>query len=140
MTENLVLAPSDGAFDLDRLRSRLDSQPDALLDPCGSGTYMLCGDPERVPMYDRARRQDPSRFFYLPLIFSTPEQVLVNQESGDAPQLRSALEVVRWMVAELHATIRTDEGARDLSELVRRDGVESLYPSDVAEAPLPWAD
>ena len=139
MTRNLYLTPTKSPFDVDTIRVRLDAQPDVFLDPLGTGTYLLCGIPEAVPARFAERVADPSRFPYLCLLRVAPKQVQVDQEYADTYGLRSAMEFMRWLWNDFEFTIREDGGA-DYTDLVRREGIEALYPPEVRTMPLPWED
>lgn len=137
MTRNLFLTPVEGEFDILRIREGLESQPDVFLDPHGTGTYVICGIPNTVPHLWRKRRQDPSRFPYACLVRVASDRVQVNQEMAGTEELRSTLELMRWMWSNFTFTVREDGGA-DFTEQCRVQGIESLYPPNVRSIRLPW--
>jgi len=134
---NLVIAPLHGQFDVDAIKHRLDSQPDTFEDPHGTGAYVIAGLPSSVPVLYHKRKADPSRFPNAVLVFLDPEKVLVNQEAGDQEEVRSAMEFVRWLCTQFECGIRED-GFADLTDEVRKHGIDSLYAPHIRTMPLPW--
>ena len=127
MLTNLFLRPMKGEFELTAIKDRLDLMADVFVDPLGSGMYLVCGLPEAKEMYRDKRVEDPSRFPYVCLIDVTPEQVTVLQENGTAEQLRSARELVSWILQRFACHIEDDYKA-DITELYREVGVGAFYP------------
>jgi len=56
--------------------------------------------------------------------------VNVFQEYGDEYELRSAREIVRWMIEHNRCRIQ-DEYYKDWTERVAQQGVEVLYPEQL---------
>jgi hypothetical protein len=139
MASNLFFRPIEGTFDIALIREYLDGQPDAVEDPHGTAFYLVCGSPESVQNRWQKRKDDPSRFPRCGLIEVTPNQVTLVQESADDDELRSALAFAKWMWNHFSAKIH-DHYDRDVTEEIRRDGIESLYPDWVRGMPAPWAD
>src|SRR3954469_18269740 len=97
MVESIFLYPLESSFVVTAVEAYLAQQPDGLLDPLGSGSYLLCGTPELVE-YLRARRlADPSRFPYAVLVTVKPECINVFQQYGDELELVSARSFVNWL-------------------------------------------
>lgn len=59
MARNLQLLPVDDTFDLSAIQDYLAVQDDMLLDPLGSGTYMICGIPEVIAQRRSKRLSNP---------------------------------------------------------------------------------
>jgi hypothetical protein len=144
MAENLYFLPRKGTFDVAPIHAKLASMPDVFEDPLGTGTYLLRGIAKAVPNCRAARLANPSRFPYTCLVIVTPERVAVLQEYADRDGLRSARELVRWLVTQLDPEIQDERGA-DRTEIVRTQGVDGLYgpqlppglPDDYAEPAEP---
>src|SRR4051812_7957553 len=127
MVHSVFLYPLEGSIDVAAVEQFLAKQPDVLLDPVGTGVYMVCGVPEAKKVYRKRRLEDPTRFHYAVLVTITPECVTVFQEYGDAARLRSARTIVRWMIEHSPCRIE-DEYGKDWTERVAQEGVGILYP------------
>lgn len=128
MTLNLLLRPATGTFDTQAIRAHLESLPDVFIDPLGTGRYLMTGHPNMVETYREDRIEDPSCFPYVDIIDVTPEYVSIFLEHGDDDKLRSARELLRWMIARFEPIIE-DEYGKDWTDRIRREGVDVLYPS-----------
>jgi hypothetical protein len=85
----IYLYPLHGTFDVDEVRRVVEVQPNVLLDPCGSGKYMICPDYDGHPsrrIHGKDRIADPTRFPYVGLITVAAERVRVFQEHHDDAQ------------------------------------------------------
>ena len=127
MVYSVFLYPVEGSIDVAVVEQFLAKQPDVLLDPVGSGIYMVCGVPAAKKLYRKLRLEDPSRFHYAVLVTVKPEYVNVFQEYGDEARLRSARDIVRWVIEHLRVRIEDEYGA-DWTERVAQDGIRVLYP------------
>lgn len=128
MVQSVFLFPVEGTFDLAPVHAYLGQLPDVLIDPVGTGVYMVCGLPEAVEAYRERRLEDPSEFPYVVLVTVKPEWINVFQEYGDEDRLRSAREIVRWLLAHTQARIE-DEVREDWTARVASEGVDVLYPA-----------
>lgn len=131
MVNSVFLYPLEGALDVASIEQFLAQQPDVLLDPLGTGTYLVCGLPEAKDVFRDERVANPSGFPYVVLVTVSPERMNVYQEWGDADRLRSARNIVRWTVEHSRCRIE-DEYYNDWTERVARQGVEILYPEQLA--------
>jgi hypothetical protein len=113
---NVAVQPIAGGFDVAAVRSYLEAKPDVLLDPLGSGTYLLIGlgSPAAKGVLGRNRVADPSRFPYTTLILVTAERVDVYVEYSHREERGSAREFVTWLAGRQPCRI-TDEYGRDLT-------------------------
>ncbi|MEZ4361554.1 MAG: hypothetical protein R3B48_15310 [Kofleriaceae bacterium] len=128
MVNSVFLYPVDSTFDPAPIEAFLAARPDVVMDPLGSGIFMVCGIPEAVDGYREQRLEDPTQFPYVVLVTVKPEYVNVFQEYGDEDRLRSARAFVRWMLQ--HAPCRVeDEYREDLTAKVASEGVQVLYPA-----------
>ena len=127
MVNSVFLYPVDGGVDVAAVESFVAKQPDVLLDPVGSGIYMVCGVPAAKKEYRKRRLADPSRFPYVVLVTIKPEHVNVFQEYGDEARLRSARTIVRWVIEHSRFRIE-DEYGKDWTEEVAQRGIGVLYP------------
>jgi hypothetical protein len=62
MVHSVFLYPLEGQLDVASIERFLAQQPDVLIDPLGTGIYLVCGLPEAVETYRDLRLADPSRF------------------------------------------------------------------------------
>jgi len=130
MVHSIFLYPLNGSFNASVIEQFLMERPDVLLDPLGSGTYLVCGVPEAKEVYRDSRLARPSEFPYVVLLTVKPDCVNVFQEYGDEYELRSAREIVRWMIEHNRCRIQ-DEYYKDWTERVAQQGVEVLYPEQL---------
>lgn len=128
MRDNIYLRPIAGTFDVERIRAWLEAQGDVLLDPRGTGIYMICGFAESKRWYREQRMQEPERFPYVVLVTVEADCVHVQQEFGDEHRLRNTRSFVRWLLGEQSCRIE-DEYGTDWTERVAREGVGVLYPA-----------
>jgi hypothetical protein len=127
MVNSIFLYPVSGAFDVEAIRGPLSRKPDVLIDPLGSGTYMLCGVPEAVPLKREKRCAKPSEFPYCVTVTVEPDVVNIFQEYGNAWELRSAREFAQWVLDHYECRIE-DEYQNDLTTEYKEKGVGVLYP------------
>lgn len=118
MPDTITLTPESGVFDVDRIRDFVEAHPEILLDPCGSGTYLV--GPAYGPIRTRARLgaerlKDPTRFPYTCLIEVRAEAVVVWQEFADADKRAIGREVMRF-VLEQHRCRIQDDYLRDITD------------------------
>lgn len=131
MVNSLFLYPIDGSLDVLAIERFLAQQPDIVLDPLGTGIYLVCGVAEAKEVYRDERLAHPSEFPYVVLVTLKPECVNVFQEYGDQHELRSARNFVRWLVEHNRCRIE-DEYRDDWTERVLQRGVGVLYPERLA--------
>jgi hypothetical protein len=127
MVDSVFLYPIAGHLDVASIEAFLAQQPDVLLDPLGTGTYLVCGVPEAKEVLGDKRLANPSEFPYTVLITVTPERMNVFQEYGDKEELRSARNIVRWVIGHDRCRVQ-DEYYNDWTDRVAQQGVEVLYP------------
>jgi hypothetical protein len=131
MVDSIFLYPVDGSLDVASIERFLNRQPDVLLDPLGTGTYLVCGVPEAKEILRDKRISNPSEFPYTVLVTVTSERVNVFQEYGNKEELRSARNLVKWILEHAQCRIQ-DEYYRDWTAQVAQQGVGVLYPSQLA--------
>ena len=87
-----------------------------LLNPLGSGTYLLdgVGTAAAKPVLGRSRVADPTRFPYTTLVLFGAARVDVVGEFGDQPERDSAREFVAWLAGRQPCRV-VDEHGRDLT-------------------------
>lgn len=132
MVDSIFLYPVEGSFDVTAIQRYLEQQPDVLLDPLGTGIYLVCGLPESVEFMRDERLAKPSEFPYAVLITVKPDCINVFQEHGNKVRLRSARSFLRWLMDHTRCRIE-DEYATDWTERIAREGVGPLYPEQLAE-------
>ncbi len=130
MVYSIFLHPTSGSFDIESFHKLLTQRSDALLDPLGSGIFMVCGLPEALEWARNKRINDPSQFPYCVLITLKPEEINVFQEFGDEAELRSAREFVKTVIDETGCEVK-DEYGTSWTERVRQEGVSVLYPANL---------
>ena len=130
MVDSVFLYPAENGLDVTSIERFLAQQPDVLLDPLGTGTYLVCGVPEAKDLYRDERIANPSEFPYVVLVTVKPERMNVYQEWGDEDGLRSAREIVRWVIEHNRCRIQ-DEYYKDWTERVAQQGVGVLYPKQL---------
>ena len=126
----VYLYPLGGSFDVDAVRQMVEVEPTVLLDPCGSGTYMLC-HPQSRKTQARRRISDPTRFPYVGLIVMTAERVMVRHEYADEAGRASAREIVTWVLERYRCRV-LDDYNDDFTDLVAQHGPDALYRSRIA--------
>jgi hypothetical protein len=127
MVYSVFLYPVSGVLNATAIERFLSRQPDVLLDPLGTDTYIVCGVPEAKKTIFSERMADQSRFPYAVLVTVKPECVNVFQEHGDEDGLRSARNIVQWILA--HERCRVQDGYyEDWTERVAQQGADVLYP------------
>ena len=131
MLDSIFLYPLEGSFDVAAVDAHLAQQPDVLLDPLGRGIYMVCGSPELVDYLRDKRCEKPSEFPYAVLVTVKPDHINVFQQYGNEAKLRSARDLVGWLIAQIRCRIE-DEYRNDWTERVAREGVRVLYPERLA--------
>ena len=131
MVHSVFLYPLDGSLDVPSIEYFLMQRADVLPDPLGTGTYLVCGVPEAKESYRDARIARPSEFPYVVLVTVKPECVNVFQEYGDEMELRSARDIVGWVIEHSRCRIQ-DEFYEDWTERVAQDGVGVLYSEQLA--------
>lgn len=127
MVDSIFLYPIDGSLDVASIERFLILQSDVLLDPLGTGIYLVCGVPEAKEVLCDKRIANPSEFPYTVLVTVKPECVNVFQEYGDKDELLSARNIVRWVIEHNRCRIQ-DEYYTDWTERVAQQGVGVLYP------------
>jgi hypothetical protein len=127
MVHSVFLYPVNGCHDVASIEQFLAQRADVLLDPLGTGTYIVCGVPEAKEWLSEQRRANPSEFPYAVLVTVKPDHVNVFQEYGDKAKLRSARDIVRWILEREQYRIG-DEYSNDWTERVAQHGVNVLYP------------
>ena len=130
MIYSIFLRPTLGSFDIQRFQQWLEDRQDTLLDPLGSGIYMICGLPQAVEYARQERVSEPSRFPYDVLVTIKPEEINVFQEYGNEEKLRSAREFVKTVIEETGCEV-LDEYGTSWTERVRQEGVGVLYPANL---------
>jgi len=98
-----------------------------MLDPLGTGIYLVCGVPEAKDVFREERLANPSEFPYAVLVTVRPESINVFQEYGNRSRLRSARNIVRWVIEHNRCSVK-DEYREDWTERVAQQGVGILYP------------
>jgi hypothetical protein len=131
MVDSVFLYPVEGSLDVASIEQFLAQQPDVLLDPLGTGTYLVCGVPEAKETFREERLENPSEFPYVVLVTVKPDCLNVYQEWGDEDRLRSARNIVRWVIEHSRCRI-VDEYYKDWTERVAQQGVRVLYPEQLA--------
>jgi len=134
MLNGIVLTPKTGTFDIAAIQAFLATRADVLLDPVGSGTYLVCGMPEHKDFYREQRLENPKSFPLVALVIATPTQVLVAQEFANRVRLLSAREIVRWLIAHLPCSVADDRG-NDLTARVEAEGPDILYAPEIPPEP-----
>jgi hypothetical protein len=130
MVDSIFLYPIDGNLDVASIERFLAQQPDVLPDPLGTGTYLVCGTPEAKEVFRDQRLANPSEFPYVILVTVKPERINIYQEWGDEDNLRSARDIVRWVIEHNRCRIQ-DDCYRDWTERVAQQGVGVLYPEQL---------
>src|SRR5262249_5170743 len=98
MVHSVFLYPVNGSFDVASIERFLVQQPDVLVDPLGTGTYIVCGVPEAKDWLSKERLANPGEFPYAVLVTVKSDQINVFQEYGDKAKLRSARDIVKWIL------------------------------------------
>ena len=129
MVHSIFLYPVNGSMDVASIERFLVQQPDVVLDPLGSGTYIVCGVPAAKELACAERRANPTEFPYAVLVTVKPEHVNVFQEYGDKTELLSARNIVQWILDHQQCRIE-DEYSRDWTERVAQQGADVLYPPE----------
>jgi hypothetical protein len=127
MVHSVFIYPVDDEFDVDSVKRYLEARLDVILDPLGTPTYLVCGVPEAVAICRNKRIEQPDRFPYCVLVIVQSDVINMVQEFGDESELRSARDIVRWIIERQPCLIK-DEYGFDWTEQVRREGVGVLYP------------
>lgn len=127
MVDSIFLHPLVDSFDVPAIEQYLAQQPDVLLDPLGSGIYLVCGSPESIEFMRDERIAKPTEFPYAVLITVNPDCINVLQEFANRSRLKSARNIVRWLLA--HTRCRVEDGLyNDWTARVAEHGVDVLYP------------
>jgi hypothetical protein len=127
MVDSILLYPIDSAFDLVSVDAFMMQQPDVLLDPLGTGIYMVCGLPSLKEVYLAKRLENPSEFPYVVLVTAKPDCINIFQEYGNKNGLFSARRITSWLIEHNKCRIE-DEYFKDWTDLVIQQGVGILYP------------
>lgn len=130
MVNSLFLYPIQGSFDVKAIETFLGKQPDVIMDPLGSSTYLVCGIAGMKDLIREQRISNPSEFPYVVLITVKAEQITIYQQWGDEDSLRSARSILLW-IRELQECRLQDEYHNDWTERVAREGVGILYPAQL---------
>ncbi|MBA3461247.1 MAG: hypothetical protein H0T46_14885 [Deltaproteobacteria bacterium] len=134
MTENLYLAPSDGTFDVQRVRDWLDARPDAF--ELAENTYEIANSPTYADLQyaDVIAGKTSSGTF----VRIAPHEILVVNEGG-TQSLRSAIDFLTWLASDYDLRVRTGWGGeRDVTEELRVNGVASHYAERIRSTDLEW--
>jgi hypothetical protein len=102
-----------------------------LLDPLGTGVYLVCGSPESIEFMRDRRLATPSEFPYAVLVTVKPDCINVLQEYANKLRLRSARNIVSWLLERKRCRIQ-DGYRNDWTERVAQQGVDALYPEQLA--------
>src|SRR5882757_11295957 len=105
MVDSVFLYPLEGSFDVLAIEHFLAQQPDVLLDPLGTGIYLVCGSPASIDFMRDERIARPSEFPYAVLITLKPDCINVLQELANRLRLRSARNIVRWLLEHTRCQI-----------------------------------
>src|SRR5882757_8713007 len=100
MMSSIFFYPIEGSLNVTAIGQYLTQQPDVLLDPLGSGTYIICGLPNVEEIKEIIRKErlaNPLEFPYSVLVTVASDELNVFQEYGDDGQLRSSRNFVRWL-------------------------------------------
>jgi hypothetical protein len=124
--DNVIIEPMKGDFDADKLRRWLEQRGDSCVDPLGSGMYMIAGSSDAVEALQIVRRADPSRFPACALVRIDRSSVLISQEWGDKEERAIACEFAKFIFEEGNCVV-LDETGNDLTELVRKEGMDVLF-------------
>ena len=130
MVSSIFFYPIEGKLDVATIDQYLTQQADVLLDPLGSGIYMLCGLPNVEEIKEAIRKErlaSSPDFPYSALVTVAPHELNVFQEYADDGQLRSARNFVRWLYPQGHYRIEDGYGT-DWTARVAEHGVDVLYP------------
>lgn len=130
MVDSVFLYPVEGSLDVASFERFLAQQPDVLLDPLGTGTYLVCGVQQAREVFRDQRLANPSEFPYVVLVTVNSERMNIYQEWGDEDGLRSARNIVRWVIEHNRCRI-VDEYYKDWTEQVAQHGVGVLYPEQL---------
>jgi hypothetical protein len=130
MVHSIFLYPLEGSFDVASVERFLAQQPDVLLDPLGTGIYLVCGSPDSIEHMRDWGISKPSEFPYRALVTVKPDCINVVQEFANEMRLRSARNIVRWLVEHTRCRVE-DEYNKDWTERVAREGVGVLYPEQL---------
>jgi hypothetical protein len=136
MSATITLIPKNGTFDTRAIKEYLDSNPSTLLDPCGTGTYLVGNLPGFIPIYFEKRRRDPSRFPYTTLVDVEPHEVVIYQEFGGAEAHRIAFDFLAWMWSSFDVLLK-NYYQEDITERCRAEGLDWLYNPNVRATPSP---
>jgi hypothetical protein len=135
MVSAVYLYPLSGSFDVEEIRRMIEIEPTVLLDPCGSGTYMICRTYGRRPsrrLEATSRISDPTRFQYtVGLIVVTAEKVMVHHEYADEAGRASAREIVTRVLERYRCRV-LDDYNDDFTDRVAQHGPDVLYRSRLA--------
>jgi hypothetical protein len=130
MVHSVFLYPVDGSLDVETIERFLAQHQDVLLDPLGTGTYLVCGTSDAKEVFREERLANSAEFPYVVLVTVKPDHVNVFQEYGNKSGLRSARNIVRWILE--HARCRVGDGyGDDWTERVAQHGVGVLYPEQL---------
>jgi hypothetical protein len=137
MAHNLIVTPSSGSFDTDRIRDHLDAQPEIMEAPTERGAYLVLGRPNSFShVYSRCI-QEPNRLPRGGAIFLGDNQIILHQEYADLEEQFSIAMFLKWLASTTDLRVRID-GFDDLTEKFKSQGVESLYSYPVHQADLEW--
>ncbi|MEV7232218.1 hypothetical protein AB0M79_35235 [Polymorphospora sp. NPDC051019] len=135
--DDLYLTPVGGdRFDVARIREYLERRPDVLIDPLGTGKYMM--DPlfgaSGKKYLGEARLAKPSQFPYRTLIEVRDDMVGVYQEYSGLPELASPLQFVDWLLGQYRCRVQNGYGT-DVTEQAARGGARALYYNEPEPRP-----
>lgn len=135
MPEDFIITPESAPFDVVRLRAWLDARIDAYEDPFKPGMFLLNGIPSELHLQRRLSGETRRGA----LVFVSRDQVDVVQAVwADTHATRSAMDFVVWLTSQYACRICVEHYGNDMTEQLRRDGVESLYEHYVPTTPHLW--
>ena len=126
MENRITLRPVDGDVPVDEVRGYLQSRSDVLLDPLGSGIFIITGNEEANDFFEWKRRENPEDFPFAGLITVFPEGIGVLQEFADDEMLRTAREIVEWVLQRRTYTLSNEYG-HDLTPVYLSKGLDPLF-------------
>lgn len=134
MTDNLYLTPSDGVFDVPRIRDWLDARADAF--EFNENIYEIADSSAHADLhYARVRAGKPGRGTFIRI---EPHEILVVNEGG-TQSLRGAIDFLTWLASDYDLRVRTGWGdERDVTEALRANGVASHYAERIRSTDLEW--
>jgi hypothetical protein len=123
--EELVLRPSSGVLDRDRITAWLDSRDYAFRDPLRGELWFLTAGKDDVEASRRERLAPTRHFCHEVVVLLLHDGVSVNAHMAGRAEVR-ALELVRWLVREGEWTVQRDQAPPEpVGDPAR------LFPADI---------